>query len=155
MDLSKAFDLVAWKKLFPELLERNISPLLLRCSFYIYANQKCNVRWGNHLSGTFSVTNGVRQGAAVSSPILFCVYINKLISQLRRSDIGCQLSGIWIYADDIVLLSPSRSGLQSMTTICETFAKNMSLKFSTNPVIEKSKTKCIIFNKENLNSDNI
>ena len=59
--------------------------------------------------------------------------------------------------DDIVLLSPSpsRSGLQSMTTICETFAKDMSLKFSTNPVIEKSKTKCIIFNKENLNSDNI
>ena len=116
MDLSKAFDLVAWKKLFPELLERNISPLLLRCSFYIYANQKSNVRWGNHLSGTFSVTNGVRQGAAVSSPILFCVYINKLISQLRRSDIGCQLSGIylgiWIYADDIVLLSPSRSGLK-------------------------------------------
>ena len=29
----------------------------------------------------------------------------------------------------------------------------MSLKFSTNPVIEKSKTKCIIFNKENLNTD--
>ena len=109
---------------------------------------------GIHLSGTFSVTNGVRQGA-VSSPTLFCVYINKLISQLRRSDIGCQLSGIWIYADDIVLLSPSpsRSGLQSMTTICETFAKNMSLKCSTNPVKEKPKTKCIIFNKENLNTD--
>lgn len=156
MDLSKAFDLVAWKKLFPELLDRNVSPLLLRCLLYIYANQKCNVRWGNNLSRTFSVTNGVRQGA-VSSPILFCVYINKLISQLRRSDIGCQLSGIylgiWIYADDIVLLSPSRYGLQCMTTICENFAKEMSLKFSTNLVIEKSKTKCIIFNKDNLNSD--
>ena len=40
-----------------------------------------------------------------------------------------------------------------MTTICETFAKDMSLKFSTNPVIEKSKTKCIIFSKEHLNTD--
>ena len=73
------------------------------------------------------------------SPLLFCVYINKLISKLCRFDIGCQLSGIWIYADDIVLLSPSRSGLQNMTTICETFAKNISLKFSTNPVKEKQK----------------
>ena len=35
----------------------------------------------------------------------------------------------WIHADDIVLLSPSPS---------VTFSKEMSSKFSTNPIIEKS-----------------
>ena len=31
--------------------------------------------------------------------------------------------GIWVYADDIILLSPSRTGLQEMVKNCENFAK--------------------------------
>ena len=31
--------------------------------------------------------------------------------------------GIWVYADDIIMLSPSRTGLQEMVKICENFAK--------------------------------
>ena len=84
MDLSKAFDLVSWDKMFPDLIERGISPLILRCILFIYTNQSCNVRWGNAHSSSFQVTNGVRQGA-VSSPNLFCIYIDKLIKQLRYS----------------------------------------------------------------------
>ena len=45
-----------------------------------------NVRWGN-ISSPFIVKNGVRQGA-VSSPILFCVYINDLIVQLINLKVG-------------------------------------------------------------------
>jgi len=41
--------------------------------------------------------------------------------------------GIWVYAD-IILLSPSRTGLQEMVKICENFAK------ATNNRIEKCKT---------------
>jgi len=158
MDLSKAFDLVSWDKLFPDLLERNISVLSLRCLIHIYKNQTCNVKWTDSLSHCFQVTNGVRQGA-VSSPILFCIYINDLIKQLRLSTIGCQIQGIylgiWVYADDIILLSPSRNGLQEMINICEKFALNRKLKFSTNVDINKSKTKCVIFNKSNIDSNNV
>ena len=158
MDLSKAFDLVAWSKLFPELLKRGVSALSLRCLIYIYRNQTCNVKWANSLSQGFQVSNGVRQGA-VSSPILFCIYINDLIKQLRSSTLGCQIQGIylgvWIYADDIILLAPSRNGLQEMTNICEQFANKNELKFSTNVNINKSKTKCVIFNKSNINVNNV
>ena len=98
---------------------------------FIYSNQKCNVRWGNAFSNTFNVQNGVRQGA-VSSPVLFCIYIDKVIKLLRCSTIGCQIQGvymgIWVYADDIILLSPSRTGLQEMVKICENFAKATKLK---------------------------
>ena len=158
MDLSKAFDLVSWEHLFPELMDRGVSPLFLRCLLFIYSSQTCNVRWGSVYSHVFTVRNGVRQGA-VSSPILFCIYINKMISKLRHSSLGCQLQGvylgIWVYADDIILLSPSRSALQSMTTICENYAQSSKLKFSTHPVPEKSKTKCLIFTKENINMHDI
>jgi len=109
------------------------------------------VRWGNAHSSSFQVTNGVRQGA-VSSPILFCIYIDKLIKQLRYSSIGRQISnvylGVWVFADDIILVSPSRRGLQDMVNICEQFANIYKLKFSTNINVEKSKTKCMIFSKE-------
>jgi len=158
MDLSKAFDLVAWDNLFYELMDRGISPLILRCLMFIYVNQSCSVRWGSKYSNTFSVNNGVRQGA-VSSPILFCVYMNNLINLLRSTSIGCQINGIylgiWVYADDIILLSPSRSGLQQMVNICEKFSVDYKLKFSTNIDIRKSKTKCIIFSKTVINDENV
>ena len=71
---------------------------------------------------------------------------------LRVSGIGCSIGGIYagiiVYADDIFLLSASRAGLQSMVDICEQFAGKHNLKFSTNPNVEKSKTKCIIFSKK-------
>ena len=57
MDLSKAFDLVSWDKLFPELMERKISVLSLRCLIHIYKNQTCNVKWTDSLSHGFQVTN--------------------------------------------------------------------------------------------------
>ena len=75
-----------------------------------------------------------------------------MIKKLRKSGIGCsiggQLYGILFFADDIVLLSGSRNGLQSMVDICHTFVKQRNLKFGTNENPEKSKTKCIMFGKK-------
>ena len=51
------------------------------------------------------------------------------------------------YADDILLLSGSRTGLQVMVDMCGKFAKEKNLKFSTDSNPVKSKTKCIVFSK--------
>ena len=48
---------------------------------------------------------------------------------------------LFLYVDNIILLSPSRTGLQEMVKICENFAIATKLKFSTNIQIEKGKTK--------------
>ena len=94
------------------------------------------------------MTNGVRQGS-VSSCILFCVYLDILIKRLRYSGIGCHVAGkfmgIFVYADDIFLISPSRPGLQAMLTQCEDDAKDFNFTFLTNIDPVKSKTKSIIF----------
>ena len=151
MDCSKAFDMVRWTQLFGQLLDRGISPILLRLIMFVYRNQYCDVRWNGKFSHRFPVSNGVRQGA-VSSPILFCIYVNQLILELRTSSIGCRIGGqylgVAVYADDIFLLSASRNGLQSMVDICQHFSENFNLKFSFNPDTVKSKTKCIVFSPQ-------
>ena len=42
-----------------------------------------------------------------------------------------------MYADDFVLLAPSRSTMKSMLRTCEEFADLHNLKFSTDPVKDK------------------
>ena len=110
MDMSKAFDLVEWGELFCTLEKRKVEPIFLRLMMYIYTMQQCDVKWCEQHSGKFSVKNGVRQGA-VSSAILFAVYIDELLVVLRQSRLGCHINGVFfgalVFADDILLLSAS------------------------------------------------
>ena len=125
MDMTKAFDMVEWSDLFDTLRKRGVSAISLRLLLFIYQNQHCNVRWAGKVSQGFLVNNGVRQGA-VSSAILFSVYIDELFTILRQSGFGCYVSGIFLgcfgYADDLFLISASRTGLQAMVKLCQQFA---------------------------------
>ena len=57
-----------------------------------------------------------------------------------------------IYADDILLLSASRNGLQNMVDISAEFARSKNIKFGTDPDKRKSKSKCIISSKKDIKS---
>ena len=82
--------------------------------------------------GKYSFSFTVGQGAVY-------ININKLILKLPNSTVGCQLNRIYlcilVYGDAIILLSPSRAGLQFMTNLCEHYASEHDLKFSTNIII--------------------
>ena len=152
MDMRKAFDLVKHSILFQKLRERELSPIFLRLIIIMYINQKANVRWGSSYSEYFNITNGVKQGAVLSA-VLFCIYIDDLIKILRRKRTGCWIKksfvGIAVYADDIVLLSPSIDGLQEMIDTCSKYSGEHNLSFSTNEDPVKSKTKCLVFSSNN------
>jgi len=76
------------------------------------------------VSHFYELKAGVRQGG-VLSPILFSIYIDGLVSLVYRpkTHIGCKIgaicTGIFMYADDIILLAPSIHALQSMVNLCE------------------------------------
>ncbi len=84
-------------------------------------NVLIKVRWGNQLSHFFRLSAGVRQGG-ILSPAFFCVYIDSVIDIITKLDKGCYVrvffTGIWLYADDIVLLSASVNDLQQMIDAC-------------------------------------
>ena len=72
----------------------------------------------------FWLSNGVRQGG-ILSPHLFNFYIDDLGFMLNKCNTGCVFNGLTVnhlmYADDIVIFSPSVSGLQKLLATCETF----------------------------------
>ena len=81
--------------------------------------------------------------------------MNKLLIQLEQSGLGCHVGNYYYgssaYADDLLLLSPSRNGLQKMFTICEKYFSEHCITISTNIDVKKSKTKCIYFSHERNN----
>ena len=121
MDMSKAFDLVKHSILFRKFLMAGLSVIFIRLLIYIYINQFANIRWNSQLSSSFSMTNGVRQGAILSG-FAYCFYMNELFSILRKNKSECWIRGVFFgiqgYSDDSLLLAPSLDSLQEMIKTC-------------------------------------
>jgi hypothetical protein len=144
LDLKKAFDSVNHFKLFASLLKSGIPLPIVNIIHCWYCKLFVRIRWNNSLSCLFSVGSGVRQGSLIS-PALFNLFINVLLIDLRSLDIGCHINGsflgIFMYADDILLLSPSLIGLQTMINQCSISCNKLSLS------INHSKSFCIVFGR--------
>ena len=142
LDASKAFDRVNHGKLFKLLLNRNLPGVVLRLLFDLYSRQYIYTRWNGELSPPISMLNGVKQGG-VLSPILFCIYMDELISRLKSTGVGCYMGHHYLgnlgYADDLKLLCPSITGLQKLVDTCQQFAFDFDLLFNT------KKTHCICY----------
>jgi hypothetical protein len=80
------------------------------------------VKWNNFTSPFFNLETGVRQGG-VWSPVLFAILIDELVSKVSSTKVGCYNSTIciciFLYADDIILLSPTVTGLQILLNAVE------------------------------------
>ena len=146
LDCSKAFDTCKFSILFNKLLDTGLPPIVTRTLMFVYEEQFAWVRWGQTQSDRFPITNGTRQGSMVS-PALWSVYLDMLIKELRELGVGCHVGGLYmgvvVYADDILLMAPTRGAMQSMLEICEAYAAKNNVMFSTDPDPAKSKTKCI------------
>ena len=55
--------------------------------------------------------------------------------------------GATCYADDLLLMAPTRSAMEAMIKVCERYAQDHNISFSTHDEPSKSKTKCMIFFK--------
>ncbi len=142
LDATKAFDRVQYCKLFGQLIDRKVSPIVIRLLIQMYTSQKLQVKWSNCISDMFEVKNGVKQGG-VLSPVLFAIYMDGLLERLQESGVGCHVgsnfTGALAFADDLTLLSPTIYGLEKLTEICESYADEYNIKFNG------SKSKLLLF----------
>ena len=90
------------------------------------------IRWGNVISPSFTVSNGVKQGHIIS-PILFNVYMGGLSVLLNSSNMGGggQIGHTFLnhlcYADDLCLIKLSSVGMQKLLNLCSKYAFHRSL----------------------------
>jgi len=134
LDASKAFDRVNHSLLFHKLLKQGIPVYIVRLLCFWYSHQTLCVRWAGLTSSVFTVGNGVRQGG-VLSPYLFNFYVNDLSVQLNTCHTGCAIGGKLVNhimcTDDLVIFSPSDTGLAELLQVCESFADDHDMLFNS------------------------
>ena len=147
LDASKAFDRVNHGVLFDKLIERGVPGYIVKILIYWYSNQQMCVKWGNVLSDHFTVSNGVRQGG-ILSPYLFNMYMDDLSVKLNSCNTGCVFNNLRInhvmYADDLVVFSPSVCGLKLLLKECEEYGKSHDIKYNS------KKSAIMIFRSDNM-----
>ena len=145
IDLKKAFDTIWRTGLFYKLLKAGVSKKMFNIISSMYKDTNARLKFSNGLSETFPSECGVKQGD-VLSPTLFNIFIDGIVSDLR-SERNCEpvvINGMSIncllYADDIILLSDSKEGLQSSIDVFKNYCKNWNLQVNVN------KSKVMVFN---------
>ena len=134
LDASKSFDRVKHSILFQKLIDRGVSGYIVRLLIYWYSNQTMCIRWSGKLLEHFYVGNGVRQGG-ILSPHLFNIYMDDLTIALNKCNTRCVICSTTInhlmYADDLVILSPSVSRLSELMQVCGLYGLNHDIKYNS------------------------
>ena len=147
LDCTKAFDVIPHEGIFLKLIQKGVPLCYINFLIYWYSNMRNRCRWNNALSDEFPVPSGMKQGG-ILSPRLFIVYIDELLTRLRKSGVGCyfidMFIGALLFADDLCLIAPTRGAMQILLGICQEFCTEFGLTF--NP----KKSKAMFFGKGQL-----
>ena len=130
VDLSKAFDKVNFFALLSVLIKNNVSKYVVGLLENWFLKSSAIVKWDSSKSETFKLSSGVRQGG-VLSPLLFSLYVDSVLKSLENSKLGCYIGDVccnsFMYADDLILISSSVTGLQSLLKLCATSFTELDL----------------------------
>jgi hypothetical protein len=143
IDLRKAFDSVWRTALLYKLCKMGVGKSFYRVIKQQYLNTKSSLKHKDHISDYFDITRGVKQGDSLS-PTLFNIFINDITKGLEDDNssplelINSKLGSL-LFADDLLLLSESKEGLQNSLNKVSMFCENWQLSLNIN------KTKSMVF----------
>ncbi|XP_065684255.1 uncharacterized protein LOC136096659 [Hydra vulgaris] len=144
LDANKAFELYYNKKL---------SLSVVRTLQSLYLSGTASISYLGHKSNHFRLSQGVRQ-RSILSPHLYNLYIQSILNQIvSDSKVGTTISGVYTgiiaYADNIILLSPTLSGLQELVNKVQSNCQNLYIKLNT------EKAEFIISGKSSITKNSI
>ena len=147
IDYKKAFDTVNREVLWEIMKEEGISTKVIKMVKAIYEKVFSRVRFGNKYSEEINCPLGVKQGCLLS-PLLFSILINKVAEKITEKGragyqfiVGGKEIFSLLFADDIVLISQTPSGLQNQINSLKTASEELGLE------VNLTKTKTMVFRK--------
>ena len=152
IDFEKAYDRVNRDLLWRVLEGYGLHGDFLTALRHMYAKVTMQVRANGDVGDVFQADVGVKQGDPLS-PLLFGLFIDRFEAYL---DECCAIHGVqimtgsWLrsllYADDLILMSETRAGLQSMLACLKDFATANQMN------VNLIKSETMIFNGRNIGS---
>ena len=146
LDVQKAYDTVWRNGLWVKLWDLGVRGRMWRVIKRMYEASRSAVLLDGEKSASFSVEQGVAQGCSLS-PILFSVFINDLLKEVEKAELGIHLGeggriGGMLFADDFVGLSDSKEQLQKLIDVVYSYCSKWRLKANV------TKSAVMVFTKE-------
>ena len=143
VDLKKAFDSVWRTALLYKLCKMGVGGSFYRVIKQQYINTKSTLKYKEYISDYFNISRGVKQGDSLS-PTLFSIFINDITRNFNdKQSMPLQLInskiGSLLFADDLLILSETKDGLQNSLNNLSLYCDNWQLSLNIN------KTKTMIF----------
>ena len=148
VDLEKAYDRVSRPALFKKLLDLGFGGQVYDLIRDMYTGDSLYIQVNGELCRVLYLTQGVKQGCNLS-PLFFNLLMIDMSKAIMESKEGCRLgskvfSGA-LFADDLGVVSTSRTGLARLLEIIEREGASFNMKIST----KKSKIMIMKHSKEN------
>lgn len=155
IDFEKAFDTISHDFILRTLKFFNFGPDIIQWFSSFYSNASSSVIINGHISKSFSINRGCRQGDSLS-PYLFvlCVEVVAIMIRKNESIKGFQIDDsvykLTQYADDTtVILDGSKQSLEHVISTLDTFRHMCGLK------INKQKTSAVWIGSNRTNIEQI
>jgi len=122
LDAAAAFDGISHNVLFDK-AHQHIAEHAWSTLFTWYKGITARIKYNNSLSGEIKICKGTRQGG-LSSSLLFNIVYHQLVASINNTNTGVTIGdknyNTLVYADDILILSTTPRGLQTLLdTACQ------------------------------------
>ena len=141
LDAERAFDGVPTCVLLYKTM-KVVTDSWWRLMYAWYLDSKAMIKYMGKLSSPFNIQKGTRQGG-LTSPFLFNVLYQDMIHDLSQSKNGLMIGNntysVFCYADDILLMSMTATGLQRLIDTANDYICAHGLSFNA------AKSSCTVF----------